>query len=150
VSWLLDTNIVSEVRKGAACDLNVATWFAAVAAGDLYLSVLVLAELRKGIEQLRRREEGRASTLERWLADVDIGFAGRILPIDREIADCWGRMAATRPVPVIDGLLAATAKVHGLVLVTRNSRHVDGLGAETLNPFEHATPPRSAPAPGRR
>ena len=150
MSWLLDTNIISEVRKGAACDSNVAAWFAAVAAGDLYLSVLVLAELRKGIEQLRRREAGRASTLERWLADVDIGFAGRILPIDREIADCWGRMAATRPVPVIDGLLAATAKVHGLVLVTRNSRHVEGLGAADLNPFEPPTPPAPAPAPGRR
>ena len=95
-----------------------------------YLSVLVLAELRKGIELLRRREPGRASTLERWLADVGDGFAGRILPVGREVADCWGRMAAIRPVPVIDGLLAATAKVHRLVLVTRNTRHVDGLGAE--------------------
>ena len=150
MSWLLDTNIISEVRKGAACHPNVASWYAAVDAGDLYLSVLVLAELRKGIEQLRPREPARASVLERWLADVAGGFAARILPIDREVADCWGRMAAIRPVPVIDGLLAATAKVHGLVLVTRNGRDVEGLGAETLNPFEPPTPPRSVPAPGRR
>jgi predicted nucleic acid-binding protein len=121
-------------------------WYAAVEAGDLYLSVLVLAELRKGIEQLRHREPARASALERWLADVGDGFAGRILPIDREVADCWGRMAAMRPVPAIDGLLAATAKVHGLVLVSRSSRHVEGLGAEALNPFDSPTPPRSVPA----
>lgn len=150
MSWLLDTNIISEVRKGAARDPNVGAWYEAVEAGDLFLSVLVLAELRKGIEQLRRREPGRAATLERWLADVDVGFAGRILPVDREVADSWGRMAAMRPVPVIDGLLAATAKVHRLVLVTRNSRHVEGLGAEVLNPFVPPTPLLPAPAPDRR
>ncbi len=80
----------------------------------------VLDELRKGIERLRPREPLRAETLSRWLDDV---------------TECWGMMAATRPVPVTDGFLAATAKVHGLVLVTRNTRGVAGLGAEVLDPF---------------
>ena len=150
MSWLLDTNIISEVRKGARCDPKVAGWYEQVAAADLYLSVLVLGELRKGIELLRPREGDRAADLESWLAAVVDGFAGRILPVGREIADCWGAMAAIRPIPVIDGLLAATAKVHRLVLVTRNARDVAGLGAEVLDPFTPATPPRSAPAPGRR
>lgn len=94
-----------------------------------------MGELRKGIEQLRPREPVRAETLQRWLDEVATAFASRILPVGREIAECWGAMAAIRPVPVTDGPLAATAKVHGLVLATRNMRDVAGLGAEVLDPF---------------
>ena len=141
MTWLLDTNVISEIRKGPHCDPNVAQWYECVEAADLYLSVLVLGELRKAIERLRPREPLRAETLSRWLDDVAAAFAARILPVGREIAECWGMMAAIRPVPVTDGLLAATAKVHGLVLVTRNTRDVAGLGAEVLDPFV-ATLPR--------
>jgi hypothetical protein len=136
LSWLIDTNIISEVRKGARCDPRVAAWYAGVDAADLYLSVLVLGEIRKGIELVRPREPDRAAALEAWLTAVDAAFSGRILPVDREVADVWGRMAALRPIPVIDALLAATAMVHRLTLVTRNDRHLSGLGVDVLNPFE--------------
>jgi predicted nucleic acid-binding protein len=76
--------------------------------------------------------------LERWLREVETAFDGRVLGIDNAISDQWGRMSAIRPVPVIDGLLAATASVNGLTLVTRNDRDVAGLGATVLNPFEDA------------
>jgi predicted nucleic acid-binding protein len=135
MTWLLDTNVISEIRKGPSCDPNVALWYDTVAAHDLHLSVLVLGEVRKGVERLRPREPARAQALQRWLEDVAAAFAIRILPIGREVAECWGVMATIRTFPVIDGLLAATAKVHGLVLVTRNARDVAGLGAEVLDPF---------------
>ncbi len=136
MNYLIDTNIISEVRKDERCDRNVAAWYAAINDDDLYLSVLVAGEIRKGIELARRRDPAKAEALERWLREVDAAFGERILPIDRAITDEWGRICALRPVPVVDGLLAATAKVHGMILVTRNGADVAGLGAEVLNPFK--------------
>lgn len=141
MTYLIDTNVISEVRKGARCDPHVAGWYASIDDESLYLSVLVLGEIRNGIERARRREPARAKALEAWLSDVRDAFAERVLPIGRDIADEWGRMNAKRPVPVIDGLLAATAKVHGLILVTRNVSDIRGLGADALDPF--------VPMPGR-
>jgi len=136
LSFLIDTNIISEVRKGARCNPGVARWWAEVAEGDLWLSTLILGEIRKGIELARRRDPGKASVLEAWLGEVVAGFGDRLLPVDAAVADEWGRMNAIRPVPVIDALLAATAKAHGLTLVTRNEADVAGLGVEVMNPFE--------------
>jgi toxin FitB len=135
VSYLIDTNIISEVRKGKRCDPNVAAWYASIDDADLYLSPLVLGEIRKGIELARPRDPERAERLEAWLEDVAAAFGDRILPVDHAVADEWGRMSAHRPVAVIDGLLAATAKVHRITLVTRNAKDVEGLGARVLNPF---------------
>jgi toxin FitB len=135
VNYLIDTNVISELRKGARCDVNVTAWYASIADADLYLSVLVLGEIRRGIELARPRDPAKATTLEGWLSAVGEAFSERILPIDRSVADAWGSMAATRPIPTIDGLLAATAKVHRMTLVTRNETHVAGLGAKVLNPF---------------
>jgi predicted nucleic acid-binding protein len=135
MTYLLDTNIISEVRKGDRCDQNVAAWYASITDSDLYLSVLVLGEIRKGIEQIRYRDPAQASALETWLNLVVNAFGKRVLSVDRAVADAWGRMAAIRPIPAIDGLLAATAKVNRLVLVTRDADGVSGLGAEVLNPF---------------
>jgi predicted nucleic acid-binding protein len=135
VSFLIDTNIISEVRKGGRCDPNVAAWYASVADEDLYLSTLVLGELRKGVELARARDPAKASILERWLGQVEAAFGGRILGVDNAVAERWGRMNAIRPIPVIDGLLAATAAANGLTLVTRNDRDVAGLGVAVLNPF---------------
>ena len=136
MSFLIDTNIISEVRKGARCNPGVARWWADVAEGDLWFSTLILGEIRKGIELARRRDPDKASVLEAWLGEVVSGFGDRLLPVDATVADEWGRMSAIRPVPVIDALLAATAKAHGLTLVTRNETDVAGLGVEVLNPFE--------------
>ena len=136
MSFLIDTNIISEVRKGERCDQMVTAWWKDVPEGDLWLSVLVLGEIRKGIELARRRDPRKAVALERWLGDVYSGFANRVLPIDMNVAEEWGRMNAVRPAPVIDSLLAATAKVNGLTLVTRNDADVAGLSVDVLNPFK--------------
>ena len=133
--FLIDTNIISEVRKGARCDSRVAGWYAGIEDAGLYLSVLVTGEIRKGIEAARPRDPRKADVLERWLQEVEQAFAERILPIDARVADLWGQMSALRPIPVIDGLLAATAKTHDMILVTRNASNVEGLGAKVLNPF---------------
>ena len=135
MSFLIDTNIISEVRKGARCNPGVAKWWAEVAEADLWLSTLILGEIRKGVELARRRDPDKASVLEAWLGEVVSGFGDRLLPVDAAVADEWGRMSAIRPVPVIDALLAATAKANGLTLVTRNAADVAGLGVEVLNPF---------------
>jgi predicted nucleic acid-binding protein len=136
VNYLIDTNIISEVRKGARCDANVARWYEAIEDGSVHLSVLVLGEIRKGIEKARARNAAQARALETWLAAVQKAFGDRILAIDQAVADEWGRMSSVRSLPVIDGLLAATAKVHGMTLVTRNVRNVAGLDVGILNPFE--------------
>jgi len=138
VSYLLDTNIISELRKGDQCDPNVAAWYALVDENDLVLSALVLGEIRKGIERVRFRDAAKAWVLEAWLEQVEAAFEGRILGIDTAVADRWGRMSAIRSVPVVDSLLAATALVHGLTLVTRNDQDVAGLGVTVLNPFHGA------------
>lgn len=136
MSYLIDTNIISEVRKGARCDAHVSAWYASIADEDLFLSTLVLGEIRKGVEIARPRDPGKAAALERWLCDVEAAFNGRVLGIDNAVSDQWGRMSALRPVPAIDGLLAATALTNGLTLVTRNDRDVAGLGASVFNPFK--------------
>lgn len=138
MTWLVDTNIISEVRKGPRCHPGVAAWWAAVEDRDLFLSVLTLGEIRRGIEAIRHRDPAKAATLERWLSDVSEAFGARIIGVDLAVAEAWGRMSVARSVPVIDALLAATAQVHDLVLVTRNTADVSGLGVRTLNPFDEA------------
>ena len=136
MSFLIDTNIVSEIRKGSRCDPAVAAWWAGVAEDDLRVSVLVLGEIRKGVELARQRDPQKARALETWLNDLVSDFGDRILPVDAAVAGEWGRMAAVRPVPAIDALLAATARTNGLTLVTRNAADVASLDVEVLNPFE--------------
>lgn len=138
MTWLVDTNVISEIRKGPRCHPSVASWWAAVEDHDLFLSALTLGEIRKGIESVRPRDPMKAGALERWLREVSDVFGARVLGVDPAVADAWGRMSASRSVPVIDALLAATAQVHGLVLVTRNTADVSGLGVRTLNPFDEA------------
>ena len=135
MSYLIDTNVISEVRQGSRCDANVSAWYASITDADLYLSTLVLGEIRKGVELVRPRDAGRAAALEDWLRQIAAAFHGRVLGIDDSVSDQWGRVSAVRPIPVIDGLPAATALVHGLTLVTRNDGDIAGLGASVLNPF---------------
>ena len=134
--FLLDTNVISELRKAHRCNAGVASWFVGVSDADLFVSVVVTSEIRQGIERLRRRDSRQAEILERWLEDVVTSYADRVLPFDGRVADACGRLSAVRPIPVIDGLLAATARVHDMTLVTRNTTDVEGLGVPVLNPFD--------------
>ena|SRR5258706_856765 len=133
--FLVDTNVVSEARKGARANANVTRWIQAQR-DRLYLSVLVTGEIRRGIETIRRRDGKSATALERWLRELETQFEDRVLPVDALVADRWGRLAAERPVSTIDGLLAATALVHGLTLATRNVRDVVRTGTPCVNPFD--------------
>ena len=136
MSYLLDTNVLSELRKGPRGNPHVAAWFAPVPDHAIYLSVLVIGEIRRGIERIRSRDPQAAATLERWLTHIVTGHRGRILAVGHAVAEAWGRMTATRPLSTVDSLLAATAKVHGLTFVTRNTTDIAVTGVAYLNPFE--------------
>lgn len=134
--FLLDTNILSEVRKGPRRSRpEVYTWWLGMADKELFLSVLTLGEIRKGIERLRSKDPMQAIALESWLTELKRGFGDRILGISTNVAEGWGRLQALRPLPEIDALLAATTMAHDLVLVTRNENDFAGLGLQVLNPF---------------
>lgn len=133
--FLLDTNVVSELRKGPRADPGVVRWFGTIDAKDLFLSVLVVGELTRGVERVRRRDPASAEHLDRWLRALASNYAERILPVDDRIAQLWGRLNVPDPLPTIDGLLAATAIAHGLTLVTRNTSDVERSGVPLLNPF---------------
>jgi toxin FitB len=135
VSYLIDTNVISELRKGDRADPNVASWFATIADDEIFFSALTLGEIRRGIESIRRRDPKAAGALESWLGRVADQHRDRVLAIDRSIAEEWGRMNVPDPIPVVDGLLAATAKVIGLTLATRNTTDVERTGVSCVNPF---------------
>jgi toxin FitB len=136
LNYLIDTNVISEIRKRDRCDPLVAAWYASIDEKSIYLSVLVLGEIRRGIERIRPTDPAQARALEAWLSQVTELFGVRILPVDQAVADAWGRMGAGRPLATIDSLLAATAKVNRMTLVTRNAPDVAGLDVPVLNPFE--------------
>jgi predicted nucleic acid-binding protein len=134
VRALVDTNVVSELRKGPRCHPGVIAWLAACSPEDLFLSVLVIGEIRRGVERIRRRDRAGAHALDAWLARVVSSHGDRILPVDLSVAEQWGRLDAARPIPVI----AATARVHNLTLVTRNIRDVARTGVACFSPWERA------------
>jgi hypothetical protein len=135
MGYLIDTNILSELQKGSRCDASVQRWYAATDGDELFLSVLVIGEIRLGIGRLRRRDAVQSVRLEQKLLAEETLMAGRILPVTQAIAERWGRLNAPDPLPVIDGLLAATALEQDLTLVTRNVRDVERSGVRLLNPF---------------
>lgn len=137
--YLLDTNVLSETRRPRS-DEGVKAWISSVPAGDLYLSVLVIGEVRRGIERLARRDPDQAVVYEAWLDTVLRDYADRILPVDAETADEWGRLSVPDPVPIVDGLMAATAKVRGMTFVTRNTADVERTGVALLDPFSGGAP----------
>ncbi len=138
--FLLDTNVISELVKPRP-DANVTTWIDGTDESLLNLSVLTLGEIRRGIAALPQSR--RRATLEAWLdKDLPARFEERILPIDQEVADRWGLLtAAARDsgivLPVIDGLLAATALEHNLTLVTRDTRQIPSMGIAVFNPWHN-------------
>lgn len=138
--YLVDTNILSELRKGKRCDSGVRQWFEEAVSEELFISVLVLGEIRKGIERIRQRDLPQARALEKWLLWVATEFQDRLLPVDEKVADQWGRLGLQQTVPVLDGLLAATAIVHGLAVVSRDEEGFRNSGARLINPFSKSIP----------
>jgi toxin FitB len=138
MGYLIDTNVLSELQKGKRTDPGVRDWYAATRVEDVYLSVLVIGEIRQGIERLRRRDPEQAALLERRMTTAQAGLADRVLPVSAAIAERWGRNNVPDALPVIDGLLAATALEHDLILVTRNVSDVRRSGVRLLNPFSDA------------
>jgi hypothetical protein len=135
MGYLLDTNVVSELRKRQRCNAEVRSWYASVDDEDLRLSVLVIGEIRHGIELLRGRDPTGARALDRWLQTLERRYEDRILPVTLEVCRVWGGLSPRQPLSPIDGLMAATAIHHGLVLVTRNVDDVRRCGVEVINPF---------------
>lgn len=140
MGYLIDTNVWSELQRGDRSNPGVRRWYARVHARELYFSVLVIGEVRRGIERLRRRDAPQAARLEARLADLYAKMSGRILPISAPIAERWGWINVPDPFPIVDGLLAATALEHDLMLVTRNVRDVARSGVRYLNPFDESEP----------
>jgi toxin FitB len=134
MGYLLDTNVLSELRRGRRCDLNVATWARSTANEGHFISVLSLGEIRKGIEILHRRSPEQAEQLEIWLSKLESGYLESILPVSNQVSQRWGRLNAQRTLPVIDGLLAATASEYRLTVATRNTADFAGAVA-FVNPF---------------
>lgn len=135
MTYLLDTNVVSETRKRRPV-AAVAGWIAATPPDRLHVSVLTLGEIELGIARIRGRGgQDQASALERWLRDVEAAFEDRVLPVTLPVAAAWGRQQYARPLPVIDALIAATARVHGMTVVTRNIKDFALTGLDLFNPF---------------
>ena len=137
MGYLIDSNILSELRKPKRAE-QVALWFRTVSPSDLFTSVLVMAELRRGSLLIRRRDPPSADKLDAWISDLWAAFEDRVLPVSAAVANRWADLMVPDPVPVIDGLLAATALVHDLTLVTRNTKDVIRTGVKVLDPFPPA------------
>jgi predicted nucleic acid-binding protein len=138
--YLLDTNVLSELRKIRAgkADRCVASWADSVASADLYLSVITLQELEIGVLLAEHRDPSQGAMLRAWLnSHVMPAFAGRILTVDAAVAQRSARLHVPDPRPVRDGLIAATALVHGMTVVTRNVADFEPTGAKILNPWRH-------------
>jgi predicted nucleic acid-binding protein len=136
--YLVDTDVISEIRKGARANPGVRAFFedAEREGVDLFLSVVTIGELRQGVERIRLRgDREQASLLERWLKQVSSAYADAILDIDEETAHVWGRLRAPNPENPLDKQIAATALIHDLTVVTRNTEHFAPTGVKLKNPF---------------
>ncbi len=135
MTYLLDTNVISELRKRHP-DPNVVTWFGTVSSAEIFISALTIGEIRLGIERLRGKGSAQAEHLGHWLQGLRAAYQDHIVGIDAATAEEWGRLNAHGPLPVIDGLLAASAKIRGWTLVTRNTADLARSTVMLLNPFE--------------
>jgi predicted nucleic acid-binding protein len=132
--YLLDTNVISETRKSRA-DVGVIAFLSAADSAGLYLSVLTLGELRRGVAAKRRTDIAAGDQLGVWVDGIEANFADRLLSIDAQTARLWGELSARRSLPVVDTLIAATAVNHGLTLVTRNIRDIESTGVRLVDPW---------------
>lgn len=134
--YLLDTNVISELRKGARANAGVLAFFAALDPQHIHLAVQTIGELRRGLENIRGRGDHiQATRLESWLDDVTTGYADRILDFDLDCAQVWGKLMSPHPQHPIDKQIAAIALIHDLTVVTRNTADFAATGVKLLNPF---------------
>jgi toxin FitB len=136
--YLVDTDVISEARKGARGNAGVRAFLSRASdeGAELYLSAVTIGELRQGIERIRHRgDQAQAQRLERWLLVVTSAYADRILPLDEETAHVWGRLRVPNPENPIDKQIAATALIHDLEVITRNVAHFAVTGVRMRNPF---------------
>lgn len=135
MSYLLDTNVLSDTRKRRQ-NPGLTDWISTTPPERMNVSVLTIGEIGRGVTQLVERGDRRQAALfEGWLYDVVEEFGERIIPVSLHVAREWGRQSVARPVSLVDALIAATAKVHGWTLVTRNTKDFVHTGALLLNPF---------------
>ena len=135
MSFLIDANIISEVRKGKHCNPALLDWWTDVEDDELWISVLVLGEMRIGVEMARSKDPMKSEALDAWHKKVLDNFADRILPVDLAVVEEWWRICAIRTVPTVDALLAATARSKHMTIETRNVKDFAGLNVQILNPF---------------
>lgn len=134
--FLIDTNVISEARRGPRANVGVRNFFGGVDAAETFLAALTLGELRRGVEKVRYLGDApQAQLLMQWLENVEQSFADRILPFDADCAKVWGRLMVPHPQHPIDKQIAATALIHDLTVVTRNVADFAGTGVKLLNPF---------------
>jgi toxin FitB len=132
--YLLDTNVLSETRK-SRMDPNVSNFLEGLDSLSLFISVLTIGEFQRGVEIKRRGDSDAADRIAEWVGQAEQNFADRILPVDEQVARLWGSLSADRTRPVVDTMIAATAIVHGLVLVTRNIKDVKGIDMLVVDPW---------------
>ena len=135
MSYLIDTNVLSEIRKGPRAHDAVLEWWHSTSETDLFLSVIVVGEVYRGIEKLMPIDPNRARVFLDWIQEAVKAFEGRILNIDLETARVWARLTSGRTLPLSDGLLAATAISRDLTLITRNTNDIRDTGVRYLDPF---------------
>jgi len=135
---LVDTNVISELKRGRSAAPRVVAWFAALSPQNVFTSVIVLGEIRRGIELVARRDKPQAEALEHWYASVREQLGNRVLAVDEPIMALWARISVPNMLPAYDGLIAATALAHGLTVATRNAEHFRRTSAKVFNPWEDA------------
>ncbi len=136
--FLVDTDVISEARKGDKGNAGVREFFSNASRNNiaLFLSAITIGELRQGVENIRHRgDSAQAARLERWLDRLTVDYADAILPFDQETAQIWGRLRAPHPENPLDKQIAATALIHDLTVVTRNTDHYEPTGVKIVNPF---------------
>src|SRR5579863_10430767 len=133
---LVDTNVISELRRGRNAATGVITWFAAMPAENVFTSVIVLGEIRRGIELLAMRDKLQADALAQWYGTIRERLGDRVLVVDEPVMTLWAKISVPNILPAYDALIAATALFHGLIVVTRNTQDYRRTGVAVLNPWD--------------